>query len=151
MRRLISILPLFLGVVWLANAADSAPSDAPQMQGAPVPAESPVEPSEAELERAALLRDLRIQRNAEIETVLTAEQLRIEELQDQFTASKSPSEQLTLQRAIAEAKHAMQIDLLDIQARYADLAGESDRAAEIRAQIALLNELHEGRAAATAE
>jgi hypothetical protein len=95
---------------------------------------------QAEREMEDLLRDLTIQRNAEIGTELAAVRLEVEELQVRLAATQSPSEQLALQRAIEAAKNDNQITVLRIQARYADLAGRPDVATEIREQIAQLEQ-----------
>jgi len=101
------------------------------------PAE-PAEPTIAERELQDLLRDLTIQRNAEIGTELAAVRLEVEELQARLAASASPTEQLALQRAVEAAKNDNQVAVLRIQARYADLPGRPEIATEIRAQAAQL-------------
>jgi len=86
----------------------------------------------AESEAQDLLRDLTIQRNAEIETEMTTSRLAVEQLQEQLADTSSPSEQLALHRATEATKVASEIAVMNIQARYADLAGKPELATQMR-------------------
>jgi len=126
------IAPACLLAAGFALAAAPAADPTPQAEVKSV--EGPIVPelTVAEIEAQDLLRDLTIQRNTEIETALVTVRMTVEQLQARLAATASPSEQLALQRATENAKTASQIEVMRIQARYADLAGKPERATQMR-------------------
>ena len=147
-RRTVLVRPLFffcasvclmVAIPTQAETPTSAAAQKPQVETAEemnVP-----ELTVAEREARELLRDLTIQRNSEIEIAVAAVHLQVEQLQVRLATTASPSEKIALQRATEAAKTASQVEVLKIQARYADLAGNPVLATKMREEAGQMEQL----------
>lgn len=122
-----------LSIVIACSAAGSA-------HGSPAPTN---EPQRATLDAAALPSALsaeahawRVARNEEMQSRRLQRDAEIELLHARLAAGADPQEAHAIHREIARVKALADLDLLEIQARHARIAGHEDVALEIEANVA---------------